>query len=86
VSKESYVSLTAVFTDLGPSDYKFNFAVDASNPLLPDQIISDRLSLIHGAFSNNISYPLTIRGILQNGATFSFTQPVQIVEVSASVM
>ena len=86
VSKESYVSLTAVFTDLGPSDYEFNFAVDASNPLLPDQIISDKLSLIHGAFSNNISYPLTIRGILQNGATFSFTQLVQIVEVSASAI
>lgn len=78
MSTEPVISLTVVFKDLGPNDYLFDFEVNNLNPLLSDQIVSDKLSLINGAFSNNNSYPLTITGTLQNGVTFTFTQSVKI--------
>ena len=84
VSIEPVVSLTAIFTGLGPREYNFVFDVNSSNALLSDGIISDKLSLVNGAFSNNITYPLTITGTLQDGVTFSFTQAVPIVEVSST--
>jgi len=56
----------------------FNFDVTSSNPLLPDKTISAKLTLIGGAFSDSISYPLTINGTMQNGATFVYTKQVII--------
>jgi hypothetical protein len=57
-----------------------DFAVSTSNPLLSGTSISDSLILIGVGFSNNVSYPLTITGTLQNGVTFSYTKQVKIVE------
>ena len=80
VSTEPVVSLTAVFTNLGAHDIVINFEVGPVNPLSPGASISDTQTLIDGGFSNNVSYPLTIEGTLQNGATFSYIEQVEIIE------
>jgi hypothetical protein len=80
VSTEPIISLTAIFTNLGPHDFDFNFEVGSVNPLSPGASISDTQSLIDGGFSNNVLYPLTIEGTLQSGATFSYIEQVEIVE------
>ena len=60
--------------------FAFNFDVTPSNPLLPDKTISAKLTLIGGGFSDSLSYPLTINGTMQNGATFVYTKQVQIMQ------
>jgi hypothetical protein len=76
VSTEPIVSLTAVFTNLGPRDIDINFEVGPVNPLSPGASISDTHTLIDGGFTNNVLYPLTIEGTVQNGATFSYVEEV----------
>ena len=87
VSSESVVSLTASLglSRAGPSNtpFIFKFDVTSSNPLLPSNSISSRLTLIGGSFADNVSYPLVIEGKLQSGATFSYTEQVQIESPSA---
>ena len=82
VSGESVVSLTASLgvSRAGPSNtpFVFNFDVTSSNPLLPSNSISSRLTLIGGSFADNISYPLNIEGKLQSGGTFVYTEQVRI--------
>ena len=80
VSTEPVVSLTAVFTNLGARDIDINFEVGPVNPLSPGASISDTQTLIDGGFSNNVLYPLTIEGTLQNGATFSYVEEIEVVE------
>jgi len=79
---EPVVSLTAIFTNLGPRDFAFEFAVSNSNPLLSGISISDSLTLIDAGFDTNVSYPLTIEGTLQNGVTFNYVLQIEIVEPS----
>jgi len=62
--------------------FTFNFAISSSNPLLPGETISAKLTLIGGGFSTSLSYPLTINGTEQNGDTFSYTKQVYIVQPS----
>ena len=76
VGAEPVVTLAATL-ELSRS-FNFNFDVTSSNPLLPDKTISAKLTLIGGGFSDSLSYPLTINGALQNGATFAYTQQVMI--------
>jgi hypothetical protein len=76
VSSKPVISL-ATTIELGRS-FNFNFDVSSSNPLLPSKSISSRLTLIGGGFSDNISYPLMINGILEDGAVFAYTRQVQI--------
>jgi hypothetical protein len=82
VSSEPVVSLTAGLgiSRAGPSNtpFIFNFGVTSSNPLLPAASVSGKLTLIGGSFVDNVSYPLTIEGKLQSGATFSYAKQVQI--------
>jgi hypothetical protein len=78
VSTESIVSLTATL-ELNRT-FIFEFNVTSSNPLLPAKSVSATLTLIGGGFSDNISYPLRLEGILQNSATFAYTKQVQIME------
>jgi len=82
VSDESIVSLTASLgvSRAGPSNtpFFFNFDVTSSNPLLPSNSISSRLTLIGGSFTDNSSYSLNIEGKLQSGGTFAYTEQVQI--------
>ena len=58
--------------------FVLNFDVTPSNPLLPDKTISAKLTLIGGGFGDSLSYPLTINGTMQNGATFVYTKQVKI--------
>jgi hypothetical protein len=87
VSSSSIVSLTASLgvNRAGPSNtpFAFNFNVTVSNPLLPSNSISSRLTLIGGSFTGNTSYPLNIEGKLQSGGTFALTKQVQIESPSA---
>ncbi len=82
VSGEPVVSLTASLgiTRAGPSNtpFIFNFDVTSSNPLLPSNSISSRLTLIGGSFADNISYPLKIEGKMKSGGTFAYSEQVQI--------
>ena len=82
VSGEPVVSLTASLgvSRAGPSNTPFilSFDVTSSNPLLPSNSISSRLTLIGGSFADNTSYPLKIEGKLQSGGTFAYTEQVQI--------
>jgi hypothetical protein len=82
VSSEPVVALTASLgiSRAGPSNtpFIFNFDVTSSNPLLPSNSIRSRLTLIGGSFADNISYPLKIEGKLKSGATFAYTEQVQI--------
>ncbi len=86
VSSESVVSLTASLgvSRAGPSNtpFVFNFDVTSSNPLLPSNSITGRLTLIGGSFADNISYPFKIEGKLKSGATFAYTEQVQIISPS----
>jgi hypothetical protein len=75
---EPIVALTATLELSRSFDSDFN--VTPSNPVLPNKSISARLTLIGGGFSDNLSYPLTIDGAFQNGATFVYNKQVQIVE------
>jgi len=76
VAVEPVVSLSASLELSRP--FNFDFDVTSSNPLLPDKSISSRLTLIGVGFSDNVSYPLKINGTLQSGATFTYTEQVQI--------
>jgi len=78
VAVEPVVSLTATLELI--RSFNFDFDVTSSNPLLPGKSISAKLTLIGGGFNDSISYPLTINGTLQNGATFDYIKQVQIVE------
>jgi hypothetical protein len=80
VSTEPIVALTAVFTNLGARDIDINFEVGPVNPFSPGASISDTQTLIDGGFTNNVSYPLTIEGTLERGATFSYVEQVEIIE------
>jgi hypothetical protein len=73
---EPIVSLTASL-ELGRS-YIFNFDISSSQPLLTDKTISSKLTLIGGGFSDNLAYPLTINGTLQNGLALVYTTQVMI--------
>lgn len=79
VSPEPVVSLNATL-ELGIPNrtFIFEFNVTSANPLLPDKSTSTRLNLIGGGFSDNISYPLTINGILKSGVTFAYNKEVRI--------
>jgi streptogramin lyase len=80
VSAEPVIALTAVFTELGPHKFTFDFAVTPETPLVSYQTISAKLILINGAFENNFPYHLTIKGTLQNGKTFTYTTQQEIIE------
>ena len=83
VSVEPVISLTATLEVDTAFDISFAFTFDNVspwNPLQPTRSTSDRLCLIGGGFSSDVSYPLTINATLRNGAKFVYTKPVQIVE------
>jgi hypothetical protein len=82
VSNEPVVSLTAIFTNLGPREFDFDFPVSTANPLLSGVSISDSLTLIGASIDTNVSYPLTIEGTLQNGVTFNYALQIEIIEPS----
>jgi len=81
VSVEPVISLTATLeidTAFSTSvDFTFD-DVSPSNPLQPTRSTSDRLCLIGGGFSSDVSYPLTINATLRNGAKFVYTNLVHI--------
>jgi hypothetical protein len=81
VSVEPVISLTAILevdTAFGTSvDFTFD-DVSPLNPLQPTRSTSDRLCLIGGGFSSDVSYPLTINATLRNGARFVYTNLVHI--------
>ncbi len=76
VSDEAIISLTASL-ELSKS-FTFDFDASPSNPLLINETISSRLTLIGGGFSDAIFYPLHIKGTLQSGEAFAYTKQVQI--------
>ena len=76
-------SLSAIFTNLGPHDFTFDFPVTDTNPLRPMASTSVTQTLIDGAFSNDVLYPLTIEGTLQSGLTFNYVVQVKIVAPSS---
>ena len=82
VSIEPVVSVTAVFTNLGPNNFDFNFPVGPSNPMLPGMSSSDSMTLINGNFSSDISYPLMVEGTFQNVTTFNYIRLIEITEPS----
>jgi hypothetical protein len=77
VGVEPVISL-AVTLKLDRS-FDFTFNVTPSNPLRPDGSTSDTRCLIGGGFTaGNVSYPLKIDAVLQNGSEFVYTKLVQI--------
>ena len=83
VGVEPVISLTATLEVDTAFDISFAFTFDNVspwNPLQPTRSTSDRLCLIGGGFSSDVSYLLTINAALRNEAKFVYTKPVQIVE------
>jgi len=82
ISNETVVSLTASLgiSSAGQTNapFVFNFDVTTSNPLLPAGNVSSTLTLIGAGLADTILYPLAIQGTLQGGATFAYTEGVQI--------
>jgi hypothetical protein len=76
VSDQPVVSLTATL-ELNRS-FDFNYDVTSVKPLLANNIISAKITLINGGFSDNLLYPLKISGTFQNGSSFSYTDQVEI--------
>jgi hypothetical protein len=58
--------------------FNIKFDVSAINPLLPGKIVSARLNLIGGGFSDTVSYLMVVNGVLQDGQIFSLNKQVQI--------
>jgi hypothetical protein len=88
VSVEPVISLTATLEANTAFDISFAFPFDdvsPSNPLQPNSSISDRLCLIGGGFSSDVSYPLTINATLRNGARFVYTNLVHIAELPLNI-
>lgn len=83
VSAEPIASLT-VTLEL-QRDFTFEFDVTSSNPLLPTESISTKRTLIGpgAGIGDSSSYPLTLEGTMQNGATFAYTKQVQIMDSSS---
>jgi hypothetical protein len=85
VSSAPVVSLTATIglDEAGPptarGSFMFTFDVTALHPLLPGRSVSDTSTLIGPGFNDSTSFPLTITGAQENGATFTYTKQVQIV-------
>ena len=77
-SARSIVSLTATLKLI--RDFNFEFDVSPSKPLLPGKSFSSRLTLIGGGFSTDTTYLLQIKGEIEDGTTFNFTEQVQIIE------
>jgi hypothetical protein len=75
-SIEPVTSLSATI-ELGWT-FTFDFDISVDKPLLLDNSISSKLTLISGGFSNNTLYPLKINGMLQSNATFAYTVQIQI--------
>jgi hypothetical protein len=82
VSSEPVVSLKAslgiIQTGSSYTAFVFDFDVTPSNPLLTNNAIGTKLTLIGGGFTDNVSYPLLIEGTLKSGAKYSYTRQVQI--------
>jgi hypothetical protein len=64
------------------SAYPFIFNVSLSNPLLPGQSTSLRLTLVGPDFASNQDYPLTISGTFKDGTQFSYTESILFVRES----
>jgi hypothetical protein len=62
--------------------FDFIFDVTPSSPLASGKTASARQTLIGGGFSDNVSYPVTINGTLQNGTTVAYAKQVPIVPPS----
>jgi hypothetical protein len=78
---EPIISLTVTLAHnggLGFGSTVFLFEVSPSNPLMPGESITDTRIVIGGGISGQ-PYPIEIKGILQSGKTFSFTQYVDVV-------
>ena len=60
-------------------DFSFTFDISPSNPLQPGKTANARIVLIGGGFSDNVIYPLTINGTLQNGTVIGYAKQVLIV-------
>ncbi len=80
VAAEPIISLTATL-ELG-RPFEFTFDVSPSNPLLPDESISSRQTLIGGGFGGNIFYPLRVELVFQNqpNCVYTYIKQVQITE------
>ena len=76
VTTVPYISLNATLKV--NREYECTFSVTTEKPLLPGQVISARMGLIGGGFSDNVSYPLTINVTLQNGDFFNYSKQVKI--------
>jgi hypothetical protein len=76
VGTEPVVTLAATL-ELGRS-FVFNFEVTPANSLIPGNTISARLTLLGGGFDDTLLYPLTIKGTMPNGDTFTYTRQVMI--------
>ena len=62
-----------------PYSYSFLFGVNRSNPLVPRGKMQRRPKTLIGAgFGTGESYPLTISGMLADGAQFSYILDIQI--------
>jgi hypothetical protein len=77
VSPQPATTLTASL-ELNRS-YTFSFSVSSSALLAPNQDTSAKQTLIGGGFSDTLNYSLAVSGTLQDGQTFSFSQPIKIV-------
>ena len=77
------VSLQTVLS-LSGRNYTYVFDdVSSSNPLLTNQDASQTATLIGPAgFETNQTYPMEIRGTLQNGSLFDYVTPVTIAQYS----
>lgn len=81
-STNPLVSLQAVLS-LSGGNYTYVFDdVSLGNPLLPYNNASQTETLIGAGFETNQTYPMEIKGTLQNGSSFDFTTFVPITQPS----
>jgi hypothetical protein len=76
VSNESIVFMSAT-VQLGPV-FTFNFNIPVSEPFLPGQIMSSKMTLIGGGFSGDSQYAFEIKATSLTGNTFSYIKQAQI--------
>ena len=79
IKNVSNLSVTALSATLYlEHTFNFTFAVSTTNPLLPGQTVSAKLTLIGAGFSDTVSYPMVLDVVLQDGEIFSLNKQVTI--------
>ncbi|MBN1161098.1 MAG: hypothetical protein JXA17_04035 [Dehalococcoidales bacterium] len=72
ISEEPIVTLNVTLEEGGPRSFDYDFDVNTSNPLFPNERISSERRCIGGGWGGGITYAISVNGTMLNGENFAF--------------